>query len=300
MKVAERKLPSEARSADEVMEDYRQYRSRLNPVLAPLLVPDPENIYRWRVQYDCGCIEEQLATNDNVEWLLAHSHTDPISRQRLPAGQFLCEKSARKHKRSPEPEQLIVGWIDREVKDFPPDPVEPPELWADDPEIWALVRQTTAHSSAFRTVILACGHAETMVTDVDWVFGQPPHFVSEERAGEMAAELETMPDDDHKRKQMRLVKARYPRPAPWLPCTMCTWVKSLVAYERIGWLVPPPKPPRKPRRQRSREEILHEQVKRTERELARLRRELKEVTSAPAQSSTDNASPSARRGKPGR
>jgi hypothetical protein len=77
-------------------------------------------------------------------------------------------------------------------------------------------------------------------------------------------------------------------------------VKSLVAYERIGWLVPPPKPPRKPRRQRSREEILQEQVKRTERELARMRRELKEVTSVPAQSSTDNASPSAQRGKPGR
>jgi len=50
--------------------------------------------------------------------------------------------------------------------------------------------------------------------------------------------------------------------------------------------VPPPMPPRKPRRQRSREEILHEQVKRTERELARLRREMKDVTSAPAQSST--------------
>jgi hypothetical protein len=55
------------------MEDYRQYCSRLNAVLVPLLVPDPENIYRWRVQYDCGCIEEQPATNDTVEWLLAHS-----------------------------------------------------------------------------------------------------------------------------------------------------------------------------------------------------------------------------------
>ena len=86
--VTERNLPGEARSADEVMEDYRQYRSRLNPVLAPLLVPDPEDIYRWRVQYDCGCIDEQLATNDSVE-LLRHSHTDPLSRERLPAGQFL-------------------------------------------------------------------------------------------------------------------------------------------------------------------------------------------------------------------
>jgi hypothetical protein len=219
-----------------------------------------------------------------------------LSRQRLPAGQFLCEKSVREHKRSPEPEQLIVGWIDREVNEFPPDPVEPPELWADDPEMWALVRHNTTHSSAFWTVILACVHVETMVTDLDWVFGQQPHFVTEERAGEMAAELQTMPDDDHKRKQTRLVNARYPRPSPWLPCTMCTWVKSLVVYERIGWLVPSQKPPRKPRRQRSREEILQEQVKRTERELARLRRELKEVTSGPARSSTDNASPSARRG----
>jgi hypothetical protein len=131
--ITERTLPGEARSADEVMGDYRQYRSRLNPVLAPLLVPDPENIYRGRVQYDCGCIDEQLATNDSVERLQAHSHTDPLSRQRLPAGQFLREKLAREHKRSPEPEQLIVGWVDREVKDFPPDPLEPPELWADDP-----------------------------------------------------------------------------------------------------------------------------------------------------------------------
>ena len=30
MTVTERKLPGEARSADEVMEDYRRYRSRLN------------------------------------------------------------------------------------------------------------------------------------------------------------------------------------------------------------------------------------------------------------------------------
>jgi len=82
---AERKLPGVARSADEVMEDYRQYRGRLNPVLATLLAPDLENIYRWRVQYDCGCIDEQLATNDNIQWLLAHSHTDPLSRERLPA-----------------------------------------------------------------------------------------------------------------------------------------------------------------------------------------------------------------------
>jgi hypothetical protein len=73
MTVTEGKLPGEARSANEVMEGYRQYRSRLNPVLAPLLIPDPENIYRWRVQYNCGCIDEQLATNDSVERLLAHS-----------------------------------------------------------------------------------------------------------------------------------------------------------------------------------------------------------------------------------
>jgi hypothetical protein len=76
---------------------------------------------------------------------------------------------------------------------FPPDPLEPPELRTD--------------------VILACGHVETMVTDLDWVFGRPPHLVTEERSREMAAELETRPVGDHARKQMCLVKARYP-PSP--------------------------------------------------------------------------------------
>jgi hypothetical protein len=59
-----------------------------------LLVPDPENIYRWRVQYDCGCIEEQLATNDNVEWLQAHSHTDPSRGNAYQQGSF-CARSRR-------------------------------------------------------------------------------------------------------------------------------------------------------------------------------------------------------------
>ena len=262
MTVTERKLAGEARSADEVMEDYRQYRSRLNPVLAPLLVPDPENIYRWRIQYDCGCIEEQLATNDTVEWLLAHSHTDPLSRERLPAGQFLCERSAREHKRSPEPEQLIVGWIDREVKDFPPDPVEPPELWVDDPEMWALMRQNEAHSSVFWTVILACGHVETMVTNLDWVFGQPPHFVTEARAGAMAAELETMPDDDLQAQADAFGEGPLSAPGPVATLHVVHVGEIAGGLWRIGWLVPPPKPPRQRRRQRSGEEILQEQVKR--------------------------------------
>ena len=80
MTVTERKLAGDARSADEVMEDYRQYRSRLNPVLAPLLVPDPEGIYRWRVQFDCGCIDEQLATNDRWNGC-SHIPTPILSRE---------------------------------------------------------------------------------------------------------------------------------------------------------------------------------------------------------------------------
>jgi hypothetical protein len=44
-------------------------------------------------------------------------------------GSARVARGGREHQRSPEPEQLIVGWIDREVKDFPPDPLEPPELF---------------------------------------------------------------------------------------------------------------------------------------------------------------------------
>jgi hypothetical protein len=49
----------------ELLAYEREHPATLTLVKAKgmqLLVPYPENIYRWRVQYDCGCIEEQLAT----------------------------------------------------------------------------------------------------------------------------------------------------------------------------------------------------------------------------------------------
>src|SRR5258705_10729808 len=77
----EGKLAGEARSADEVMEAYRQYRSRLNPVLARLLVPDPEDIYRWRVQYDCRPSLSLTPDADDAHFITSFVYSGARGRQ---------------------------------------------------------------------------------------------------------------------------------------------------------------------------------------------------------------------------
>jgi hypothetical protein len=82
-------------------------------------------------------------------------------------------------------------------------------------------------------------------------------------------------------RMLRLLDANWPEPAPQTNCRACLHSHYIAAYQPVG-LVSPPKPPRKPRRQRSREEILRDQVKRAERELTRLRAELKAATPPPS------------------
>jgi hypothetical protein len=48
-----------------------------------------------------------------------------------------------------------------------------------------------------------------------------------------------------------------------------------VAYEPLGWLVPPPKPPRKPRQHKSPKELKAARLRQVEREVKKLRAELK-------------------------
>src|SRR5258705_11112190 len=81
MPVNEGRLGGGAGSADEVMEDYRQYRSRLNPVLARLLVPDPEDIYRWRVQYDCGPSLSLTPDADDAHFITSFVYSGARGRQ---------------------------------------------------------------------------------------------------------------------------------------------------------------------------------------------------------------------------
>lgn len=82
----EQKLPGKPRPRTEVLSDYQAQRGRVRPevrVLRDLLIPPPEEMFRWRVQLDCGCIHERLSCRDQIhpaEW----QENDAVTQRRLP------------------------------------------------------------------------------------------------------------------------------------------------------------------------------------------------------------------------
>jgi hypothetical protein len=59
-----RRLPGRARPREEVLREYQEsnakVRRNIPAVLWEFFAPDPDQFYRWRVQLDCGCINELL------------------------------------------------------------------------------------------------------------------------------------------------------------------------------------------------------------------------------------------------
>jgi hypothetical protein len=57
-----RRLPGRARPREGVLREYQEFnakvRKNIPAVLWDFLAPDPDQLYRWRVQLDCGCIKE--------------------------------------------------------------------------------------------------------------------------------------------------------------------------------------------------------------------------------------------------
>jgi hypothetical protein len=51
--------------------------------------------------------------------------------------EFLC---SGKHRKRVKPIRDIADWGERKVREFPADPIEPPEMWANKPDIWAVIR----------------------------------------------------------------------------------------------------------------------------------------------------------------
>ena len=70
-----------------------------------------------------------------------------------------------------------------------------------------------------------------------------------------------------------MLEVGWPELGTYLNCRLCPIARTVVAYEPLGWLVAPAKQVRQ-RRQKSRQEVLKERIRRTERELKQLRKEL--------------------------
>jgi hypothetical protein len=238
-------------------------------VLWPLLMPDLDTIYEWRVELDCGCVHQAFTGGNesrNPEKLLTASdgyvHLDRTLK--LPPGQRVCFCSPRPLH---GPVRDIVEWVDRDSKVIDPEPI-----------IIGGRKRVAVEPFVSWYVLLDCGHVETVSTDPDWTpsDGVVPRGYKRPRRELERTFREIHVDEEHYLAySLRLLDENWPEPAPFTNCNACRHSHYIVAYQAIGLVSPPPKPPRKPRVQKSREEILRGQVKRTERELARLRKELK-------------------------
>ncbi|MFD4152651.1 hypothetical protein ACFWR4_07860 [Streptomyces hydrogenans] len=223
-----------------MLHEYEMYnnerRRHIPSALWPFFAPDPEKYYRWRVQLDCACITELFTWGNETppsesRWL--------DGREALPPGQLRCE-----HDDGPSPYREIIAWHDRREIPLPADPVDPPK-WAD-PDVWALLRHDEPRASAFWKVTLECGHVEdSMLTDLDWKPDDGPSLADSARVSQMTEEFEALwashpdfqPDRDLEHTR-RMLAAGWPLPRPETECYTCPHVRQIVAYQRVGWLVP--------------------------------------------------------------
>lgn len=270
-------LPVPKDAVDLVATYNKEHGDAVRAGTAPLwdlIRPDIVHIFEWRIELDCGCVRQAVTGGDdskNPEHLLAASagyvHLD--NTVKLPSGQRACFC----HQGHYGPVRDIVGWVDRDSKVVEPEPM--------------VIEGKKISFEPFATwyVLLDCGHVETTSTDRGWT----PEDGFELRGYKRPRrELErifrkTYADEEHYLARMlRLLDENWPEPAPFTNCNACMYSRYIVAYQPVGLIAPPPKPPRKPRPKKSREETLRDQVKRTERELARLRRELRAAAPPPS------------------
>ncbi|GAA0915226.1 hypothetical protein [Virgisporangium aurantiacum] len=278
-RAVERRLPGRARPAHDVLREYNEFnakrRQRIPSILWIFVAPDPDGCYRWRVQLDCDCVTEVLTGGDDPP-PSDHHWLDPVHQQRLPTGQLSC-----KHDDSPPaPYRQITERSDRREVSFPADPIEPPD-WTD-ADTWAVVRRDKPHSKAFWTVALACGHVTEVPTDLTWKPTDGPRRVGPERQRKMTTEFEafwaTQPDGQSKQEQehtRRMLADGWPMPRPEQLCYRCPDARLIVAYQRVGWLVPRKTlstPPKQPSRA-----ALQRRLERTQAEADRLRQQLAQL-----------------------
>lgn len=246
-----KRVPGRARSQKQVREEFEkgvvEMRERYDRAFWPLFIPDAKDMFRWRIQLECGCTHE-LFTRGEDEYPDGRSYRDPMTGCGLPIGEYSCPTD---HGPTQKPYRDIVEWQDWKVLEFPADSEEPEYDWMD-AETWSKIRKPEPYSSMFWKVKLACGHYGQACTDMDWKPEDGPKWASDERITQMRRDFEELwveeggtgqhhedPEQEHFRKMLDL---RWPRPQPDLDCYTCTNVQQITGYQRIGWLEPRTKP----------------------------------------------------------
>ncbi|GAA2567325.1 hypothetical protein [Mycolicibacterium diernhoferi] len=239
-------------SNGQVLQAYRKLwdTGLARTPLWPLWHPNPEDIFRWRIKFDCGCVEDRMTTTDDPQSLRDGSDNDWRTSERLPPGQYVCGRTDHPHHKFPV--RNVASWDGRRgERDFAADPIEPPEWWGDaGAEKWMAYRKEP-RTLANWAATLTCGHRFTTLMNLDWTPEQGLHETPPERLSEMRAEwADAYAPDPIPDEYARQLDAGWPQLYHYLDCDACKNVRAPVSYQPLGWLVPPPKP-RKPRQQKT-------------------------------------------------
>lgn len=280
-----RQLGKPARSNDEALMAYRQQwdEGLARTPMFSMWHASPEDIFRWQIQFDCGCTEERSTTTDDPQSLLDGSDENYFTGQKLPPGEYLCHR-ALDHKEEREyPLRDIASWDECiGQRELLADPIDPPDWWlGDDDETglnWARHRHAEPCDVMDWKATLTCGHQIQVDRAVDWTPDQPLRRATPERLAEMRAEITDLyAPEPIPSREAKMLDAGWPELSTYLDCDACKVMCKPAAFEPLGWLVPPPPTPRKPRKQKSPEERLRARLRQAEREAARLRAELKQL-----------------------
>lgn len=281
------KIPGAARSATKALKEFndsrQQERKRVPSELLELWelrTPTADDLFRWRVRLDCGCVKE----------LLIHGDMDsPVDRvwpsSGLIDGDLLPGEVEHVCTGMSDSYREIVEWGEHRIVDQPADPVEPPDYLSDEPDLWEKMRHPEPRTLAHWSTTLACGHyKEVTVEDLDWrpSNGSVVTLTDEQRKSRLAeldrAAAEESAEDLRARREhvRRMVAAGLPKPAPEQRCGTCRYAHRIVSCEPNGWLVPG-RPIKKPKAKAPSRAALKKKLKEAEAAASNLRRQLAEM-----------------------
>lgn len=281
------KIPGVSQSATKALKEFsegqQQQRERVPNELRELWElrrPKAEDLFRWRVRLDCGCVKELLIHGDMRSPLDTVWPSSVLIAGDLPHGEI-----EHLHTGTTDSYREIVEWGEHRVVDHPADPVEPPDYLSDDPGTWAEIRHPEPRTLAHWSVTLACGHhTEVSVKDLDW---RPSNgsvvTLSDEQRHSQLAELDRKKAEgvfegrnalyEHMR---RLVVAGRPKPSPEQRCFTCGYAHRIVSCEPNGWLVPSA-PVKRPKAKAPSRASLKKKLKEAEASARNLRKQLAEM-----------------------
>lgn len=147
---------------------------------------------------------------------------------RLPAGQLLCyDPQCPRYRVCGGPVRDIVEWIRLRDNRFSSEALEI------DGEVILAARECEVWDA-----VLSCGHFDQECTKPGWKPEDGPAHHKNGKRLPLDQVLEEIPkgDPDQEDYWRRMYAENHPDPAPFTRCHTCARMRTITAYQRVGWL----------------------------------------------------------------